>query len=154
MLRRILCAVFSLNFIFCGVSTFVYASSQGDLSKCELSGICKKNWSQRLKWFESRIIDYYKNLSKQNVLIVGDQNFLDLFKVYYNDKQPLKEYYIYNEKYETKKIIVSSETKSFYYLLEKEKNLKDNMNEIVEKNYINKRELNGLDRLVINKKNI
>ena len=81
MLRRILCAIFSLNFIFCGVSTFVYASSQGDLSKCELSGIRKKNWSQRLKWFESKIIDYYKKLNKSNVLVVGDQDFLDSFEL-------------------------------------------------------------------------
>ena len=98
---------------------------------------------------------YLKAFSKDIWLNnIFNMNFLDLFKVYYNYKQPLKEYYIYNEKYETKKIIVSSETKSFYYLLEKEKNLKDNMNEIVEKNYINKRDINKLDRLVINKKNI
>ena len=98
---------------------------------------------------------YLKAFSKDIWLNnIFNMNFLDLFKVYYNDKQPLKEFLLTNKKYEEKKIIISNETKSFYYLLEKEKNLKDNMNEIVEKNYINKREINKLDRLVINKKNI
>ena len=92
---------------------------------------CEKNINQK----------YLKALSKDDWLInIFNMNFLDLFKVYYNDKQPLKEFLLTNKKYEEKKIIISNETKSFYYLLEKEKTLKDNINKIVNKFYINKEE--------------
>ena len=92
---------------------------------------CEKNINQK----------YLKALSKDDWLInIFNMNFLDLFKVYYNDKQPLKEFLLTNKKYEEKKIIISNETESFYCLLEKEKTLKDNINKIVNKFYINKEE--------------
>ena len=62
------------------VKTNMKKTDSFDLSKYELRGIRKKNWSQRLKWFESKIINYYKDLNKTNILIVGDQDFLDTFK--------------------------------------------------------------------------
>jgi hypothetical protein len=40
--------------------------------------------------------------------------FLDLFSIYYNEEQPLKEIFI-----DGKTIILSERTKSFYYLLQK-----------------------------------
>ena len=40
--------------------------------------------------------------------------FLDLFSIYYNEEQPLKEIFI-----DGKNIILSEKTKSFYYLLQK-----------------------------------
>lgn len=90
MIKRILYALLSFNLIFSGVQTFIPSISSAysqksknkktDFSKFELSGLNKKNWSQRLQWFESKIINYYKNLNKSNILVVGDQNFLDSFK--------------------------------------------------------------------------
>jgi hypothetical protein len=46
--------------------------------------------------------------------------YLDLFLLYYNDEKPLKELIIYD-----KKIILSQKTKSFYYLLQKKEELKE-----------------------------
>ena len=51
-----------------------------ELKKYELSGIHKKDWAQRLQWFESKIIDRYKAMNKKNILVVGEQKFLDAFK--------------------------------------------------------------------------
>lgn len=90
MIKRILYALLSFNLLFNEIQTFIPNISSAysqkskkketNLSKFELSGLNKKNWSQRLQWFESKIINYYKNLNKSNILVVGDQNFLDLFK--------------------------------------------------------------------------
>lgn len=46
--------------------------------------------------------------------------YLELFHHYYNDEQPLNELMIFG-----KKIILSSDTKSFYYLLDKNKDLRE-----------------------------
>ena len=46
--------------------------------------------------------------------------YLNLFLNYYNDKKPLKELTLFE-----KKVILSDKTKSFYYLLEKNKELKE-----------------------------
>ena len=39
-----------------------------------------KNWTQRLQWFESKIVDKYKKINAKNILVVGEQKFLDVFK--------------------------------------------------------------------------
>lgn len=54
--------------------------SDEELKKCESAGVHKKDWAQRLQWFEGKIINYYKGLNKKNILIVGNQKFFDTFK--------------------------------------------------------------------------
>lgn len=51
-----------------------------ELQNCELGGADKKDWAQRLQWFESKIIDRYKAMNKKNILVVGEQKFLNTFK--------------------------------------------------------------------------
>lgn len=64
-----------------GRENFVITNlSDEELKKCEMSGTYKKNWGQRLKWFESKIINKYKSFNAKNVLVVGEQKFLDAFK--------------------------------------------------------------------------
>jgi hypothetical protein len=58
--------------------------------------------------------------------------YLDLFSKYHNNKQPLKELFIND-----KKIILSNNTKTFSELLEKNKELKNDIIEVAEKFYIN-----------------
>lgn len=55
--------------------------SEQELKKFELNGQHKKDWAQRLQWFESKIISYYKNLKSENILVVGDEKFLEQFKL-------------------------------------------------------------------------
>ena len=43
-------------------------------------GVKNKNWTQRLQWFESKIVDKYKKMNAKNILVVGEQKFLDTFK--------------------------------------------------------------------------
>lgn len=54
--------------------------SEKNLNKYLLSSIYKKSWEQRLQWFESKIISFYRNMNKSNILIVGRKSFLDTFK--------------------------------------------------------------------------
>ena len=72
---------------------------------------------------------YDKDINKMNVeaLIkdpwfgkILEMKYLNLFLNYYNDKKPLKELTLFE-----KKVILSDKTKSFYYLLEKNKELKE-----------------------------
>ena len=74
---------------------------------------------------------YAKNTNKINVeaLIenpyfrnIFEKKFLELFKEYYNKEKPLKELKIFD-----KKVTLSEKTKSFYYLLDKNKELKDHI---------------------------
>ena len=74
---------------------------------------------------------YAKNTNKINVeaLIenpyfrnIFQKKFLELFKEYYNKEKPLKELKIFD-----KKVTLSEKTKSFYYLLDKNKELKDHI---------------------------
>ncbi len=62
------------------VTNTVTTLSDDELKKYEISGIYKKDWAQRLQWFESNIIDRYKAMNKKNILVVGEQKFLDAFK--------------------------------------------------------------------------
>ena len=56
---------------------------------------------------------------------------MELFFDYYNDEQPLKEVKKFGQK-----IILSKNTKTFYYLLPKDKNLIDEIIKYTEKLYL------------------
>ncbi len=51
---------------------------------------------------------------------IFETKFLDLFLHYCNDKEPLKELTLFE-----RKVTLSEETKSFYYLLQKKEELKE-----------------------------
>ena len=73
------------------------------------------------------------NLSKYNWFNEAIQTkFLELFKIYYNKKEPLKEIY-----FEGKKIILSKGTKNFYALLQKYKIYEKKLIEVAELVYFN-----------------
>ena len=61
-----------------------------------------------------------------------DINYLKLFNYYYNNKKPLNAIF-----FEGKEIKLSKKTKSFYYLLEKNKNIKNELIKIAESYYFN-----------------
>ena len=73
------------------------------------------------------------NLCKYNWLNEAIKTkFLELFKIYYNKKEPLKEIY-----FEGKKIILSKGTKNFYALLQKYKIYEKKLIEAAEVVYLN-----------------
>lgn len=93
--KKVLCSILFAQLLFSGVKVFaadnnqvktqvktssISSLSDEELKKCEISGVHKKDWAQRLQWFESKIINHYKSLNKQNILVVGEQKFLDTFK--------------------------------------------------------------------------
>ena len=59
-------------------------------------------------------------------------NYLDLFKLYYNEEKPLDKIF-----YENHEIILSPKTKSFYFLLEKYKSIKQNIIDVAKIVYLN-----------------
>ena len=72
---------------------------------------------------------YNKDINKMNIVAlikyswfrkIFETKYLELFLHYYNDKEPLKELTLFE-----KKVILSEETKSFYYLLQKKEELKE-----------------------------
>ena len=62
-------------------------------------------------------------------------NYLKLFNYYYNKGKPLDKIV-----FENKEVILSNETKSFYYLLEKYKSLRQNLINTVESVYFDAKE--------------
>ena len=64
-----------------------------------------------------------------------EMNYLKLFSYYYNEGRPL-----YKIVFENEEIILSKETKSFYYLLEKYKHLRQNLINTVESVYFDGKE--------------
>ena len=64
-----------------------------------------------------------------------EMNYLKLFSYYYNEGRPLDKIVFENEE-----IILSKETKSFYYLLEKYKHLRQNLINTVESVYFDGKE--------------
>ena len=62
-------------------------------------------------------------------------NYLDLFSYYYNDEQPLEELLICD-----KIIVLSEKTKSFYWLLKKNENLKEIIIQITKMSYFNNKD--------------
>lgn len=76
--------------------------------------------------------------------------YLKLFNIYYNKENPLKEYI-----FEGKRIILSGLTKSFYYLLKKNENLKSKLEETATSVYFYGYEtLIGKDSFVVEKNGI
>lgn len=51
-----------------------------ELEKYEIPRYCRKDCAQRLQWFENKIINKYKSFNAKNILVVGEQKFLDAFK--------------------------------------------------------------------------
>ena len=76
--------------------------------------------------------------------------YLKLFNIYYNREKPLKEII-----FEGKRIILSGLTKSFYYLLEKNENLKTKLGETAISVYFYGYEtLIGKDSFIVDKNGI
>ena len=89
------------------------------------------------KYTKSKIDSNKNNLEKLNEYswfrnFIG-QKYIELFKQYYNNKQPLKQIIIDNEN-----VIVLKTAKSFYYLLNKKENIKitENIVKIAEEFFI------------------
>jgi len=61
--------------------------------------------------------------------------YLNLFNYYYNKKQPLNNFIIKGQSF-----TLSEKTKSFYYLLEKNKSSEHKIVELTEKTFINTEE--------------
>ena len=61
-----------------------------------------------------------------------EMNYLDLFKYYCNNEKPLNKIY-----FENKAIVFSNETESFYFLLERCKDFKQDIIDITKKMYLN-----------------
>ena len=62
-------------------------------------------------------------------------NYLELFKLYYNDQKPVDKIV-----YENREIILSPGTKSFYFLLEKNKTIRQNIIDVTKIVYLNDNE--------------
>lgn len=62
-------------------------------------------------------------------------NYLELFKLYYNDEKPVDKIV-----YENREIILSPQTKSFYFLLEKNKAIRQNIIDVTKIVYLNDNE--------------
>ena len=83
---------------------------------------------------------YNKDINKMNVeaLIkyswfrkIFETKYLELFLHYYNNKEPLKDLILFE-----KKVILSEKTKSFYYLLQKKEELKEQINDFCKLIYL------------------
>lgn len=83
---------------------------------------------------------YKTSYNKELLEIIEDEwlnelfniNYLDLFRLYYNDKKPLGKIVLRD-----REIILSKKTKSFFYLLEKYKYLKQDIINTAERVYFN-----------------
>ena len=74
-----------------------------------------------------------------------EMNYLKLFDYYYNKEEPLNKIH-----FENKEILLSSKTKSFYYLLEKNQDLKQEIIDTAKLVYFNGND--GLDNPFTKKK--
>ena len=88
----------------------------------------------------SKYKQYPKNINKNIVVILNriswfkklfGLKFLDLFYYYYNNTEQLKKVFLFN-----KEIALSNSTKSYYFLLEKNKKLKQDIIQITKYNYL------------------
>ena len=123
---------------FLNINNKVKSKSSSDhiakMKKSTISDILKNSGiSDRYKYYD-------KNTNKMNVeaLIehswfkdIFEKKYLDLFLYYYNDEKPLKELVILD-----KKVILSKNTKSFYYLLHKKEELKNQIIYFCKKDYL------------------
>ena len=123
---------------FLNINNKIKSKSSNDhiakMKKSTISDILKNSGiSDRYKYYD-------ENTNKMNVeaLIehpwfkeIFERKYLDLFLNYYNDEKPLKELMIFD-----KKVILSKNTKSFYYLLHKKEELKDRIIYFCKKDYL------------------
>ena len=71
--------------------------------------------------------------SSSNLSELFEMNYLELFSYYYNERKPLKEIVYKNKVINLSKNV---KCKSFSYLLEKNKNLRKNLIDTAEREYI------------------
>ena len=123
---------------FLNINNKIKSKSSNDhiakMKKSTISDILKNSGiSDRYKYYD-------ENTNKMNVeaLIehpwfkeIFERKYLDLFLNYYNDEKPLKELMIFD-----KKVILSKNTKSFYYLLHKQEELKNQIIYFCKKDYL------------------
>ena len=91
---------------------------------------------------ETPISTKYKDNKNTNIELANDLNqidwfhklfglkFMELFYVYYNERKQLQKIFLFN-----REILLSNDTKSYYFLLEKNKKENRNIIEITENNY-------------------
>ena len=91
---------------------------------------------------ETPISTKYKDNKNTNIELVNDLNhidwfhklfglkFMELFYVYYNERKQLQKIFLFD-----REILLSNDTKSYYFLLEKNKKENRNIIEITENNY-------------------
>ena len=87
-----------------------------------------------------KYVKYYKDINEKNLDKLSKDGwfrnffeikYLDLFFYYYNDELPLKEVSLFD-----KEIILSGKTKSLFWLLQKNKDLKENIIQVIKKSYL------------------
>ena len=94
--------------------------------------------------------DPYYNKVNLNILLKDDwfkklfgMKFLDLFRYYYNDKEPFTEILLFD-----KIITLSKDTKPFFKLIERNKEISQRIIEITEIDYLNRKYQIETDKLV------
>jgi hypothetical protein len=87
-------------------------STIGDILKKDISAKYTKYEKSENKVIVEKIENEYQWLSE-----LFNMKYLDLFKLYFNKEAPLEKF-----KFNEKEFILSTKTKSFYYLLTKKKN--------------------------------
>jgi len=95
------------------------------LRKLCIKDLLKMKISKKFKRIEITYNeDLLKNIESSSSWLTKlfQMNYLELFSYYYNSRKPLDKIVFENEE-----IILSKKTRSFYYLLEKYKNLKKNL---------------------------
>ncbi len=103
-------------------------SSIKDLLKMDISTKYKKYENSHNKDLLEKIENSSSNLSE-----LFEMNYLELFSYYYNERKPLKEIVYKNKVINLSKNV---KCKSFSYLLEKNKNLRKNLIDTAEREYI------------------
>ena len=108
-------------------TSFLKKSSIKDLLNLEIS----EKYSKYNKFENKKLLD--KIILKSKWLNdLFEMNYLKLFDYYYNKEEPL-----YKIIFENKEILLSSKTKSFYYLLEKNQDLKQEIIDTAKLVYFN-----------------
>ena len=108
-------------------TSFLKKSSIKDLLNLEIS----EKYSAYNKFENKKLLD--KIILKSKWLNdLFEMNYLKLFDYYYNKEEPL-----YKIIFENKEILLSSKTKSFYYLLEKNQDLKQEIIDTAKLVYFN-----------------
>ena len=102
------------------------------INKIITSNVSTK-YKRDFNWEHNRIV--YEKLTKKSPWLKSflDIIYIDMFQKYYNNKEPLKNYI-----FDGKNICLSETTKSFYYLLKKNKDIKDDMINTTERVYLNR----------------